>query len=208
MARHFLVPGCSFGREEMRHIVLALFTFAFLLSACAPTASAGTPSIRASSIGYSASGLRKQYDAFTGRMVCEQSVTKLGDPHDLTITARLDANGVVTFSLTRRNVKGFVYHPYGDYGLLLRFASGMVRGYEVADNDAVMDVNADRARGAIGHQTHTLIVDRFFYSQLLNATQSVSYRLVDSDNARSDSVDGVLTVRHLAPLRDFYVQCL
>ena len=164
-------------------------------------------STRTAGSGYRDSGLRKHTDQFTGKTVCEQSVTKLGDPHRLTITARLDAHGVYTFSITRHDVRDQLFTPLDEAGLLLRFPdSRVVRGYVIAENDLAFDFNHDK--GTIGHQTVTLIAKWMFFSDLISATRAISYRLVDSDDATRNSIDGVLSVQHVAPLKAFFEWCL
>lgn len=137
-----------------------------------------------------------------------QRVTSLRDRHNLTITARLDAQGVYTFSLARYDLREgeLVSPPYSEAGLLLRFPdSEVVLGYRISDTSFDLDFDFDK--GTIGHETHTLIVKRTFFSDLVRANQNISYRLVDSDDATRNSFDGVLTVQHVAPLRNFYSGC-
>ena len=203
MARHFPVLGQ--GRGSMRQIILALFALGFLLSSCAPTASAGTPSsTRTGGSGYRDSGLSKHTDQFTSKTVCEQSVTKLTGRHNLKITARLDERGVYTFSLIHHRVNDIVHPPFDDYGFLLRYPGVEVWSHGVAD----YDFGGDAEEYLYGHQIHTIIVNKAFYTRLLGAKTDLSYRLIDSDEARQDSLDGVITLQHIAPLRAFVAQCL
>ncbi len=198
----------------MRNPVVLAILFLVLLSACTPTSSMATSSSRTTAqsntrtagSGYRNSGLSKHTDQFTGKMVCEQKVTSLRDRHNLTLTARLDAHGVYTFGITRHNVREWISTPYSEAGLLLRFPdSRVIRGYVVADNDLVFDFDHDK--GTIGHQTFTLIVRRTFFHDLVGANQAISYRLVDEDDATRNSIDGVLSAQHIAPLRAFSAQC-
>ena len=182
---------------------LALLAFVFLLSSCAPTSGAGT----SGNPGYRNSGLSKRTDQFTGRTVCEQKVTSLRGRYNPTITARLDERGVYTFSLTHHRVNRVIHPPGGDYGFLLRYPGVEVWSHVVADYDFGRFIRY-RDGYAREHQTHTVIVDKAFYTRLLGARTDLSYRLIDYDEARQDSLNGVITLQHIAPLRTFFAQCL
>ncbi len=207
----------------MKRLVTLAIPFLILLGACTPTSStatpsygtvdpaveavlsrSATPSTRTAGSGYRDSGLRRHTDQFTGRTVCEQSVTKLVGRDNLKITARLDERGIYTFSLTHHRVNTVVHPPFDDYGLLLRFPDGRVGGYMIAD----YDFGGDAEEYLFEYQIHTAIVDKAFYARLLGVTGSLSYRLVDRDVARQDSLDGVITPQHIAPLRPFFARCL
>ena len=110
-----------------------------------------------------------------------------------------------TFSLTHHRVNDIVQPPVGDYGFLLRYPGVEVWSHVVADYDFGLDSGDDYI---FDHQIHTVIVDKAFYTRLLGARTDLSYRLIDEDEARQDSLDGVITLQQIAPLRTFFAQCL
>ena len=186
---------------RMRIFVGVLIAFA--LVACSPTTGAGT----SNNPGYRDSGLSKHTDQFTGRTVCEQSATRLTGRYNLKITARLDERGTYTFSLTHHRVDKVIHPPGGDYGFMLRYPGVEVWSHVVADYDFGRFVTY-RGQLMVDHQFHTIIVDKAFYTRLFGARTDLSYRLIDGDEARQDSLDGVITLQHLEPLRAFFAQCL